>query len=160
MMYQKCKLVHADLSEYNILYNKGSPVIIDVSQSVEHYHPKALEFLRNDVNSITTFFNKRGVDCLSPRSLFDFITDSQLEDEKMDSYLDGAMKKVQEKEGVQQTYEEQMQDGMFQAAYIPRKLGQVSFPEKEIFDNAPAFHQAVTGLVPIAKQDSEEEVSQ
>ncbi len=34
-MYQVCKLVHADLSEFNILYWKGKCVIIDVSQSVE-----------------------------------------------------------------------------------------------------------------------------
>ncbi len=34
-MFQECKLVHADLSEFNILYWKGKCVIIDVSQSVE-----------------------------------------------------------------------------------------------------------------------------
>ena len=32
VMHQKCKLVHADLSEYNILYHEGHLVIIDVSQ--------------------------------------------------------------------------------------------------------------------------------
>lgn len=31
-LYQKCRLVHADLSEYNILYHKGDLYIIDVSQ--------------------------------------------------------------------------------------------------------------------------------
>jgi RIO kinase 1 len=31
-MFQKCRLVHADLSEYNILYHEGRLVIIDVSQ--------------------------------------------------------------------------------------------------------------------------------
>ena len=31
-MYQKAKLVHADLSEYNILYHDGQLYIIDVSQ--------------------------------------------------------------------------------------------------------------------------------
>lgn len=52
-LYHNCKLVHADLSEYNILYHQGSLVIIDVSQSVEHDHPMALEFLRIDCTNIT-----------------------------------------------------------------------------------------------------------
>jgi RIO kinase 1 len=46
VMYQKAKLVHADLSEYNILYYKKQLWIIDVSQSVEHEHPHALDFLK------------------------------------------------------------------------------------------------------------------
>lgn len=52
-LYNKCKLVHADLSEYNMLYYDGSIVIIDVSQAVEHDHPMALEFLRKDCTNIT-----------------------------------------------------------------------------------------------------------
>ena len=51
-LYNKCKLVHADLSEYNILYHDGSLVIIDVSQSVEHDHPRAFEFLMKDCTNI------------------------------------------------------------------------------------------------------------
>jgi serine/threonine-protein kinase RIO1 len=31
-MFQVCRLVHADLSEYNILYFEGRLAIIDVSQ--------------------------------------------------------------------------------------------------------------------------------
>ena len=48
IMYQKCRLVHADLSEYNLLYHMGKLVIIDVSQSVDLDHPRALVFLRED----------------------------------------------------------------------------------------------------------------
>ncbi|KAK2978797.1 hypothetical protein RJ640_014084 [Escallonia rubra] len=47
-LYQKCKLVHGDLSEYNILYYEGHLYIIDVSQSVDLDHPHALDFLRED----------------------------------------------------------------------------------------------------------------
>jgi len=46
-------LVHADLSEYNILYYKHRCFFIDVSQSVEHDHPNALNFLRKDCSAIT-----------------------------------------------------------------------------------------------------------
>lgn len=31
-MYQKCRLVHGDLSEYNLLYMEGRLIFIDVSQ--------------------------------------------------------------------------------------------------------------------------------
>lgn len=46
-MFHECHLVHADLSEYNLLYHEGRIVFIDVSQSVEHEHPNALVFLRS-----------------------------------------------------------------------------------------------------------------
>ncbi|KAF2311502.1 hypothetical protein GH714_024403 [Hevea brasiliensis] len=47
-LYQKCKLVHGDLSEYNILYFEGHLYVIDVSQAVDLDHPRALDFLRED----------------------------------------------------------------------------------------------------------------
>lgn len=52
-LYNKCRLVHADLSEYNLLYHESSVVVIDVSQAVEHDHPMALEFLRKDCTNMT-----------------------------------------------------------------------------------------------------------
>lgn len=41
-------------------YFKGKLWIIDVSQSVEHDHPHALEFLRVDCANITKFFTHKG----------------------------------------------------------------------------------------------------
>lgn len=73
-IYQVCKLVHADLSEYNILYNDKKLYIIDVSQSVEHEHPRGLEFLRMDIKNVGDFFRRQGVDTLQDRAIFDFIT--------------------------------------------------------------------------------------
>lgn len=51
-IYNKAKLVHADLSEFNILFLNEEIYIIDVSQSVEHDHPHALDFLRKDCTNI------------------------------------------------------------------------------------------------------------
>ncbi|KAI1464704.1 Serine/threonine-protein kinase Rio1 [Daldinia caldariorum] len=73
-MYQVTRLVHADLSEYNILYHDGQLYIIDVSQSVEPDHPRSLEFLRMDIKNTGDFFRKQQVDTLSDRAIFDFIT--------------------------------------------------------------------------------------
>ncbi len=62
-MYKKAGLVHADLSEYNILYYRKNPYIIDVGQSVSVKHPRANEFIRRDIKNITTFFLKKNVKC-------------------------------------------------------------------------------------------------
>jgi len=41
-LFTECKLIHADLSEYNMLYYQKILYVIDVSQSIEHDHPMAL----------------------------------------------------------------------------------------------------------------------
>jgi RIO kinase 1 len=57
-MYNTCKLVHGDLSEYNLLHDGKYLVVIDVSQSVEHDHPESLEFLKRDIFNVNRFFSK------------------------------------------------------------------------------------------------------
>ena len=59
-LYMNCKLVHADLSEYNLLYYDRKLYMIDVSQSIEHDHPHALFFLRRDCLNVNIFFKKKG----------------------------------------------------------------------------------------------------
>ncbi|MBO3832452.1 MAG: serine protein kinase RIO [Candidatus Brockarchaeota archaeon] len=56
----KARLIHADLSEYNVMIWDGKPFIIDLSQAVPVTHPLAGEFLRRDVENINRFFMKRG----------------------------------------------------------------------------------------------------
>ncbi|KAJ7044169.1 RIO1-domain-containing protein [Mycena alexandri] len=77
-LFHRCRLVHADLSEYNILYHAEHLYIIDVSQSVEHDHPSAFDFLRNDLKNAEDFFARRGVRCLGLRRAFEFVTRDQL----------------------------------------------------------------------------------
>jgi serine/threonine-protein kinase RIO1 len=57
-LFHTCRLIHADLSEYNILYFQGKLFIIDVSQSVEHDHPHSMEFLKKDVENMTRYFQQ------------------------------------------------------------------------------------------------------
>jgi len=80
-LYQRCRLVHADLSEYNLLYHKKEVWVIDVSQSVEHDHPMALDFLRRDCEIINFFFQKKGVLVLTIQSTFNYVTDITTIDE-------------------------------------------------------------------------------
>jgi RIO kinase 1 len=56
----KVKLIHTDLSPYNILiFDK--PYLIDFSQAVTEKHPLAKEFLKRDVKNINNYFKKRGI---------------------------------------------------------------------------------------------------
>ncbi len=52
------KLVHADLSEYNILMKGDEPYIIDMGQAVMLGHPKFKEYLKRDVINILYYFRK------------------------------------------------------------------------------------------------------
>ncbi len=61
-MVSEVKLVHGDLSEYNILISEGYPYFIDISQGVPISHPKALEFLRRDLKNIIKYFKNYNLD--------------------------------------------------------------------------------------------------
>ena len=58
--WQKANLVHADLSEYNILWYEGQPWFIDVGQGVTEQHPHSEEFLVRDVTRLVHWINKQG----------------------------------------------------------------------------------------------------
>ncbi|MBD3209959.1 serine protein kinase RIO [Candidatus Micrarchaeota archaeon] len=58
-MYQ-ANLVHADVSEYNIMIG-DIPYFIDWGQGVVKGHPNAEKFLERDVSIILDFFEKHGI---------------------------------------------------------------------------------------------------
>lgn len=60
MLYSS-HLVHADLSEYNILNNDEELVLIDMGQGVLTTHPNAKRFFERDVQNIVTYFQKQGL---------------------------------------------------------------------------------------------------
>lgn len=153
-MYHEAKLVHADLSEYNMLYYKGRMFLIDVSQSVEHDHPNALEFLRKDCSNIRDFFGKmlsNRANVMTTRELFEFITDINVgnSEQQIDLYLDTIMEKIAERteEDVNEVDEE-----VFKRVYIPRTLTEI-YNYEEIKDKIESgdgtdelFYRTVTGL--------------
>jgi len=57
----KSGLVHADLSQFNILNYNDDPVFIDFSQCTPINNPRAEEFLERDVKNISNFFKKIGL---------------------------------------------------------------------------------------------------
>jgi len=84
VLYEKAGLVHADLSEFNILLDfkmeegeeervrvsegitaaalsSARPGLIDIGQAVLNSHPKAMDFLQRDLRNIVAFFQKLGL---------------------------------------------------------------------------------------------------
>ena len=133
-MFQVCRLVHADLSEYNILYHDGKLYIIDVSQSVEPDHPRSLEFLRMDIKNVGDYFRRQGVDTLTDRMIFNFITipDEPVEEPGMSQTLEKlyeARPSVADDEA--NAAELEVDNEVFRNQYIPQTLDQVYDIEKD-----------------------------
>ncbi len=59
-LYREAELVHADLSEYNIMY-LDRVYFIDMGQAVLKRHPMAESYLARDVRNLVRFFGKFGV---------------------------------------------------------------------------------------------------
>jgi RIO kinase 1 len=59
ILWQEAKLVHGDLSEYNILYGRGKAYLIDMGQAVPPDHPHSIIFLQRDVEQLNRFFSTR-----------------------------------------------------------------------------------------------------
>ncbi|VDM62988.1 unnamed protein product [Angiostrongylus costaricensis] len=112
-LYRTCKLVHADLSEYNILVLDDRLYIIDVSQSVEHDHPYSLHFLRLDCNNVNKFFRNLSVSVLPTCKLFELIVDPLVTNRDTVVTLDTS------------------DDMLFMNAFIPQKLDHVLHFERD-----------------------------
>ncbi|KAF8964401.1 RIO1 family-domain-containing protein [Flammula alnicola] len=138
-MFHICKLVHADLSEYNIMYHEEHLWIIDVSQSVEHDHPAAFDFLRNDIKNVEDFFGRLGVDCLGLRRCFD---DADIlkrlirerADDKGEENAGGALSgpNTNAKSQDSKTVDAAHEDSVFLHSFIPRTLNEVYDPERDV----------------------------
>ena len=64
ILYQKARLVHADLSEYNIFKAEEGILLFDFGSAVDIQHPNSKQFLVRDVMNINRFFDKRGIETL------------------------------------------------------------------------------------------------
>jgi RIO kinase 1 len=134
VLYQTCKLVHADLSEYNVLFHEGRQWIIDVSQAVEHDHPRSLEFLRMDVKNVSDFFRSRNVEVLSERRAFSFVTGEAGPKGMKDEEAIGDLVRLlleQAPTSEEDKRKEDEDDEVFRHEYIPQTLEQVFDIERD-----------------------------
>jgi len=138
-MYRRCRLVHGDLSEYNLLWHCNEVYVIDVSQSVETDHPSALDFLRKDASNVNDFFRKAGnLDVMTTRQLFEFVTSTVIadtaEDESkaMDSIMEKVTENVTELETATEderramSQQESVDEAVFMSQFLPRSLNQLA----------------------------------
>jgi len=154
-LYQRCKLVHGDLSEYNLLWHKSQIYVIDVSQSVETDHPAALDFLRKDASNVNDYFSKVGkLNVMTTRQLFEFITTvispvkssdgsnvdketaAQEEEAAEMEHLERVMKEVEdgykqlsaqsEQERRETDQRNAVDEAVFMSSFLPRSLNQVA----------------------------------
>jgi RIO kinase 2 len=59
-IFQKAKLIHGDLGEFNIVLDeKGNILIIDWLQSIPSDHPNARSILERDIRNICNYFEKK-----------------------------------------------------------------------------------------------------
>jgi RIO kinase 1 len=64
------RIVHADLSPYNLLVWDERLWVIDLPQAVDiAVNPNGYEFLHRDVVNVLTWFRRKGVDC-NPDEVF------------------------------------------------------------------------------------------
>ncbi|XP_056171190.1 uncharacterized protein LOC115687937 isoform X2 [Syzygium oleosum] len=150
-LYQNCKLVHGDLSEYNILYFEEHLYIIDVSQAVDLDHPHALDFLREDCLHVSDFFKKHGVGVMTIRELFDFIVDASITDDSVDCYLEEIQQRISARGNVLSP-EDEIADSVFIQSYIPKTLDSVTNVEEDVIritsgkDTGDMYYKTITGL--------------
>lgn len=119
-MFKKCRLVHADFSEYNILYFEEVIYIIDVSQSVEDDHPNALNFLKRDCNNINIFFERKGVDVITNQQLFEIVSTFHLK-QKREELINKFRISNYDNELLNAKFKEK-ENGLFGGFEIPRSL--------------------------------------
>ncbi|XP_037069068.1 serine/threonine-protein kinase RIO1-like [Pollicipes pollicipes] len=149
-IYHECRLVHADLSEYNMLYHKGHVVVIDVSQSLEHDHQNALFFLRKDCTNITNYFTRLQVATMTVRELFDFIVDPNITADNLGGYLERMMDLTAQRG--QLSNQQLVDEEVFKHAYIPKRLDEVYNAERDICQakagDQSLIYSTITGIKP------------
>ncbi|GAA5990660.1 hypothetical protein JCM11641_001266 [Rhodosporidiobolus odoratus] len=153
VIFARCRLVHADFSEYNILYHGGHLWVIDVSQSVEHEHPAAFDFLRADIKNADDFFSRRGVETLGLTRTFNFVTSDagrDFSDEQIATEVERLLMSVESGEaladasnaqpsgtadgqgGGSATRPSASDEAVFARSFIPRALDQVYDAERDV----------------------------
>lgn len=151
-MYKECRLVHADLSEYNSIVHQDKLYIIDVSQSVEYEHPMSLDFLRMDIKNVNDFFNRKNINVYPERLIFKYITEENEllgiennSDEELGKYLDKLPLKTDD--------DDELEDEIFRSVHLVRSLHNIEDRDFNKFSEGKI--DTLTDL--LGKQELEEE---
>lgn len=111
-LFTGARLVHGDLSEYNILVaptfqvdhltspeddteNDLQTVLIDFGQAVDVRHPEAMNLLHRDLDRVRAFFMKQGVETLTVDDALQFVQHETPEDDTGDMEANAATSVVE-----------------------------------------------------------------
>ena len=67
-------IIHADLSEFNVMVEEGRCIIIDWPQWVEATHPNAQQVLQRDIDNILAYFKRKYDITSSPEGAYQCVT--------------------------------------------------------------------------------------
>ena len=156
-LFKSCKLVHADLSEYNILYHEHNVYIIDVAQAVEDDHPNAIYFLKRDCNNINNFFEKNGVDSITNQQLFEIITIFDA-NKNLKEFVNGLRLSNREKLKENKKYIE-IENNNFNEFLIPRTLKDEEIDYNKIVKNED-LKNIMEKIVGINNNENDDSISE
>lgn len=145
-LYQQCRLVHADLSGFNMLWHNEQVWMIDLAQAVEFDHPNAMRFLRDDCLHVTQLFRTLGVaDALSVRALFQFVSDAEQPAEPVTELL-GRPSPTSEHD-----------DNVWFESFLPQRLSDLTDPEAAAQRVQDAFHEKLLRQEDEGDEEDEDE---
>ena len=75
--WKEARLVHGDLSEYNILMSDEGPVVIDCGQAMDTESYGAVELLERDIANVNRFFKLRRADTIESEEIMKMIFDKE-----------------------------------------------------------------------------------
>lgn len=76
------KLIHGDLSEYNILVKDDLPIIIDCGQSIPTIHPNAKHYYERDITNMLKVFHRIGLKQLTYERFYEDVKKAKEGEEK------------------------------------------------------------------------------
>ena len=151
-MYQNCKLVHSDFSEYNLLYYNKEVYVIDLAQAVEENHPNADYFLKRDIHNMNEFFTKNTIDTLTDQQFYDYVIDKHIKDIK--DYI--TKKREENKKNVENDPKYKLkQNDIFCQYEVPFNLMQLA--TDNMLDSKMDLEIALNNLVKRQKEKEENE---
>ena len=153
-MYQNCKLVHSDFSEYNLLYYNKEVYVIDLAQAVEENHPNADYFLKRDIHNMNDFFTKNSIDTLTDQQFYDFVIRKNIKDTK--EYIN-KMREENKKNIEQDPKYKLKQNDIFCQYEVPFNLMQLA--TDNMLDSKMDLEIALNNLVKKQKELEENELN-
>lgn len=145
-------------------WHEGHLWVIDVSQSVEHDHPAAFDFLRADLKNVEDFWARRGVQTLGLSATFAFVTSnatSLLTDAEYEAQILRLLSSAAAKDdpSAKDADTRSTDEAVFAQSYIPATLSEVVDPERDIDilrkgEGQNLIYADLTGLNPAEQASS------